>query len=376
MVSKGLAALTALAGVALAQSSPDLATVLNTTDGASTIGLAVSQAPGFLEAISGKTNLTFLAPNDTAIALWLNSTQGQAASAAGDDYLTNLLLYHTINGGYNNISDYFVAHTLLTSNTLTNVSGGQFVAGYYDDDDNVTTFTSGDYNSSNAGVTPLSFAQGWIYLIDSVLSVPEIFSEVAVADDFNGTSFVAALDSTGLTEEFNSLHDATYFVPYDSGWALVEDALSQLSKDNLTEVLKYHVSDQIWLFDDWANGTQVTTLTGQTLTFTQTPDEEWFINNAGVSSVNLFASGGVIVLIDSVLNPYTGFAPPLNGTDGEGVPAWPVTNATSTGAGGSSTASATGSVATATYTGAAVPLKADAVGSAVFLGYAALALLY
>lgn len=372
---KGLIVPTALAVVALAQGSPDLATVLNTTDGASTVAQAVFQAPGFLEAISGKTNLTFLAPNDTAIELWLNSTQGQAAEAAGEDYLTNLLLYHTIDGGYNNISDYFVAHTLLTSNTLTNVSGGQFVAGYYDDDENITTFLSGDYNDSNAGVTPLSFAQGWIYLIDSVLSVPEIFSEVAVADDFNGTSFVAALESTGLTEQFNSLHDATYFVPYDSGWALVEDALSQLSKDNLTEVLKYHACEQILLFDDWANGTQVTTLTGQTITFTQTPDEEWFINNAGVSSVNLFSSGGVVVLIDSVMNPFSSFAPPLNGTDGEGVPAWPVTNTTSTDGGDSSTTSATGSVASATYTGAAVPLKPSVIGLAVFLGYAALALL-
>ncbi|KIW23935.1 uncharacterized protein PV07_09682 [Cladophialophora immunda] len=376
MVSKGLFALTALASVTLAQTSPDLATVLNTTDGASAIGQVVSQALGFLEAISGKTNLTFLAPNDTAIALWLNSTQGQAASAAGDDYLTNLLLYHTINGGYDNISDYFVAHTMLTSNTLTNVSGGQFVAGYYDDDDNLITFLSGDYNDSNTGVTPLSFAQGWIYVIDSVLSVPESFSEVAVANDFNGTSFIAALDSAGLTEQFNSLHDATYFVPYDSGWALVEDALSQLSKDNLTEVLKYHACDQIFLFDDWVNGSQVTTLTGQTVTFTQTPDEEWFINNAGVSSVNLFTSGGVIVLIDSVMNPYTGFAPPLNGTDGDGVPAWPVTNATSTGAGDSNTATATESATTATYTGAAVPLKAGAAGLAIFMGYAAFALLY
>ncbi|KIW82735.1 hypothetical protein Z517_01978 [Fonsecaea pedrosoi CBS 271.37] len=375
MLLEILATLTTLAGATLGQSSPDLATVLNTTDGTSTLGQVVSQSPGFLEAISGKTNLTFLAPNDTAIALWLNSSQGQAASDAGDDYLTNLLLYHTINGGYNNISDYFVAHTLLTSDTLTNVSGGQFIAGYYDDDDNVTTFLSGDYNDSSAGVTPLSFAQGWIYIIDSVLSVPQIFSEVAVADDFNGTSFVAALDSIGLTEQFNSLHDATYFVPYDSGWSLVEDALSQLSKDNLTEVLKYHACEQILLFDDWANGTQVTTLTGETVTFTQTPDEEWFINNAGVSSVNLFSSGGVIVLIDSVMNPYKGFAQPLNGTDGDGVPAWPVTNATSTEAASSSTVSATGSIATATYSGAAVPLKTDSVGLAVFLGYAALAIL-
>ncbi|KAF2095577.1 FAS1 domain-containing protein [Rhizodiscina lignyota] len=376
MISKRLAALAALAGATLAQSSGDLATVLNATDGASTIGQVVSQLSGFLDAIDGKTNLTFIAPNDTAIAQFLNSSQGRAASDAGDDYLVNLLLYHTINGGYKNITDYFVAHTLLTSNALTNVSGGQFVGAYYDDDENVTSFLSADYNTSDASLAPLSFAQGWIYIIDSVLSIPEVFSEVAVAKDFNGTSFAAALDNTGLTEQFNWLHDVTYFLPLDAGWATVDEALAQLSKDNLTEVLKYHVADQILLFDDWTNGTQVTTLQGQTITFTQTPDEEWFVNNAGVSGVDYFSSGGVVVLLDSVLNPYSPWAPPRNGTDGDGVPAWPVSNATSTGAGGSSTASATGSVATATYTGASVPLKVGAVGTAVFLGHAALSLLF
>ncbi|EHY60395.1 hypothetical protein ABEF92_005509 [Exophiala dermatitidis] len=200
------------------------------------------------------------------------------------------------------------------------------VAGYYDDDDNVTTFVSGDFNISHGPVTPLAFDKGWIYIIDNVLSIPHIFSEAVVAEDedFNGTSFVAALDSTGLTEEFNSFHDATYFVPEDDGWALVGDTLSQLSKDNLTQLLKYHACDRILLFDDWKNGTQVTTLSGQTVTFIQTSDEEWFINNAGVSSANLITAGGLVVFIDNVLNPYSSYAPPQNGTDGEGVPAWPV----------------------------------------------------
>ncbi|KAL2435147.1 hypothetical protein ABEF95_013988 [Exophiala dermatitidis] len=375
MVFKGLAALTALTGFALAQSSRDLVTVLNNTEGASHIAESVASSQVFQEAISGKTNLTFLCPNDTAVALWLN---GRAPADADEDYVNNVLLYHTINGGYNNISAYFVAHTLLTASNFTNVTGGQFVAGYYNDDDNVTTFVSGDFNISHGPVTPLAFDKGWIYMIDNVLSIPHIFSEAVVAEDedFNGTSFVAALDSTGLTEEFNSFHDATYFVPEDDGWALVGDTLSQLSKDNLTQLLKYHACDRILLFDDWKNGTQVTTLSGQTVTFTQTPDEEWFINNAGVSSANLITAGGLVVFIDNVLNPYSSYAPPQNDTDGEGVPAWPVNaNATSMGAAGSRTASATGTAATSTYTGAAVQLKAGAVGLAVFLGYAALILL-
>ncbi|KIW98767.1 uncharacterized protein Z519_00430 [Cladophialophora bantiana CBS 173.52] len=105
MVSKELTALTALAGVVLAHSSPGLVTVLNTTDGASTIGQVASQAPGFLDAIFGKTNLILLTPNDTVIALWLNLTQGQAASAAGDDYYLYQPPPLLKVRGYNDVSD-------------------------------------------------------------------------------------------------------------------------------------------------------------------------------------------------------------------------------------------------------------------------------
>jgi len=121
------------AGAALGQSCTDLVAVLNSTDGASTMAQVVSEVPGFLDIIADKTNLTFLAPNDTAVAQLLNNTEGQAIEDAGDDYLLNLLLYHVIYGGYNNITDYYVDHTLLISSNYTNVTGGQNVGIFYDD---------------------------------------------------------------------------------------------------------------------------------------------------------------------------------------------------------------------------------------------------
>lgn len=374
MVSRVIT-LAALAGVALAQTSGDLVTVLNGTEGALTISQAVSENTAFLEAIAGKTNLTFLAPNDTAIAQFLNSSAGKAIEDAGEDaggdYLLNLLLYHTINGGYDNVTDYYVAHTLLTSSNYTNVTGGQNIGFYYDDDEDIVAFYGAFDLESTAAATPIPFAQGWIYVLDGVLGIPPSVSEVVVSEDFNGTSFVAALEKTGLTEQIDTLHDATYFVPLDEGWATVEDALSQLSTDKLAEVLKYHVAaGKVWLFDEWVNGSQVTTVQGQTLTLTQTPDEEWFVNNAGVSYVDLMASEGVIVFIDNVLNPFEPYAPPQNGTDGDGVPAWPTSEASDA----SSTASATATAATATYTGAATQLKAGAAGVAALFGGVALAL--
>ncbi|KIW68678.1 hypothetical protein PV04_04605 [Phialophora macrospora] len=378
MAAKGLV-LAALAVTALAQAPADLATVLNTTDGTSTISEVVSELPGFLEALAGKTNITFLAPNDTAIALFLNSSRGEALETAGEDYLVNLLLYHVLDGGYDNITDYLVVPTLLTSSNYTNVTGGQNVAFYYDDDEDVVGFYSGLDYSPEGPATPIPFSQGWIYTINGVLEIPLSVSETVTSGDFNGSSFVAALNDTGLTEEFNLLHDAMYFIPINDGFATVEDALSALSTNQLAELLKYHVvagQGHVWHFDDLQNGTQLTTLQGQNLTVSITPAGEYFINNAGVNYVDLAVSEGVVVFIDNVLNPKASWSPPVNGTD-DGVPAWPVSDdtPTTTDGGASSTASATGTAATETFSSAsAAPLRSGAVGAAAVVGGVVLAL--
>lgn len=374
MMFKGMT-LAALAGAALAQSSADLATVLNSTAGASTISQIVSEVPGFLEAISGKTNITFLAPNDTAIAQLLNTSRGQALEESDGDYLLNLLLYHVINGGYDNITDYYLAPTLLTSSNYTNVTGGQTVGIYYDDDENVVGFYSGLDYSPEGPATPIPFSQGWIYVIDGVLEIPPSVSETVTSGDFNGTSFVAALNETGLTEQIDLLHDATYIIPDNDAFKTVEGALSELSTEQLAEVLKYHVvAGKVWHFDDLQNGTQLTTLQGQALTVSITPAGDYFINNAGISYTDLAVSEGIVFFIDNVLNPSASWSPPVNGSE-DGVPAWPVSNATSTAGGGSSSASASSTLPTASYTGmAAAPLRSGAVGTAALFGGAALAL--
>ncbi|OAP60927.1 hypothetical protein AYL99_05929 [Fonsecaea erecta] len=367
--------LAALAAAALAQTPADLVTVLNSTDGASTISEVVSEVPGFLDALSGKTNLTFLAPNDTAIAEFLNTPEGQALEDAGDDYLLNLLLYHVIDGGYNNITDYYISPTLLTSSNYTNVTGGQNVGIYYDDDEDVVGFYGGlDYNPEGPP-TPIPFSQGWIYLINGVMKIPPSVSETVTSGDFNGSSFVTGLNETGLTEQIDLLHDATYIIPTNDGFDAVEQALSELSTEQLADVLKYHVvAGKVWHFDDLENGTQLTTLQGESLTVSVTPAGDYFINNAGISYVDLAVSEGVVIFVDNVLNPNASWSPPVNGTE-DGVPAWPVSNAANNGSEPSSTATASSTLATATFTGlAAAPLKTGAVGAAAIFGGAALAL--
>ncbi|EXJ60501.1 hypothetical protein A1O7_04654, partial [Cladophialophora yegresii CBS 114405] len=71
--------------------------------------------------------------------------------------------------------------------------------------------------------------------------------------DFIGSSFVAALDQPGLTEQIDLLHEATCAIPINDGFAVVEDALSALGTDLIADLLKYHVvagQGDVWHFDD------------------------------------------------------------------------------------------------------------------------------
>ena len=363
-------ALALLAGAASAQNLGDLITVLNSTEGTASFAEALSAYPQIQEAIAGKTNLTVLAPNDTAIELLETGTWAEAFEAGGDDYLINTILYHIIDGGYDNITDYYVVHTLLTSSNYTSVTGGQYLGLYYDDDEDVIGAYGGEDLHPESPNKPIQFSKGWIYIINDVLEIPPKFSTAVTSQDFNGTSFVHALNTTSLTNQFDELSDATYFIPIDDGFNAVECSLSQLSSEQLTEVLKYHVvQGKVWHFDDFENGTQLTTLQGQNLTISSTPAGDWFINNAGISYTDLASFSGSVFFIDNVLNPNAAWSPPVNGSE-EGVPAFP----TCTEDDGSSTASSTSAdLATATYTGAAVPMNSGAFSIAALVGGAALA---
>lgn len=191
-----------------------------------------------------------------------------------------------------------------------------------------------------------------------------------VYGDFNDSSFVAALNETGLTKQIDLLHDATYIVPDNDGFAAVEGALAALSSEKLADVLKYHVvPGKVWHFDDFQNGTQLTTLQGQPLTVSVTPAGDYFINNAGINYVDLAASEGVIIFVDNVLNAYASWAPPVNGSE-NGVPAWSVSNVS-----GTATASTTTSSPTTAYTAIAAPLSPGGLGAASLFGAAALVMM-
>jgi uncharacterized surface protein with fasciclin (FAS1) repeats len=82
-----------------------------------------------VSALGSASNITILAPNNEALATFLNSSTGEAA-ATNPALVTALLTYHVLNGSYpasafTNTSQFLP--TLLTNTTYANVTGGQRV---------------------------------------------------------------------------------------------------------------------------------------------------------------------------------------------------------------------------------------------------------
>jgi hypothetical protein len=148
------------------------------------------------------------------------------------------LYYHVLNGSHDNITDYIPVPTLLTSSDYTNVTGGQVVFAYFDDDENVLGFYSGLDIAPEAPKPPIAFSGGVIYILDNVLNIPVSVLKTVVGDEFNGTSFVDALNATGLAEEVELLHNSTFFVPVNDGFESAHAFLSNLTSEELAEVLK------------------------------------------------------------------------------------------------------------------------------------------
>lgn len=120
----------ALASFALAQNEtvPDLAAALNSTDELSTLQSVIPA--GVLETLAGLTNITILAPSNSAFGKIDNETLSGLTSNEG--LLTALLQYHVLNGTFpssaiTNTSAF--VPTALTNPLFTNVTGGQVVEG-------------------------------------------------------------------------------------------------------------------------------------------------------------------------------------------------------------------------------------------------------
>ena len=132
--------------------------------------------------------------------------------------------------------------------------------------------------------------------------------DVAAAND-NFDTLVAALEATGLDETLDNPDGKfTVFAPTDNAFAaLPEGTLDTLllpeNKQQLTDILLYHVLPGQVMASDVSGLTSATTVLGKDATI-KVEDGRVFLNdNVEIIITDIETSNGVIHVIDSVLLP-------------------------------------------------------------------------
>jgi uncharacterized surface protein with fasciclin (FAS1) repeats len=138
--------------------------------------------------------------------------------------------------------------------------------------------------------------------------MPEKFSIVEkLIDDPKFSIFVKGLILTGLINKLNETGPFTIMAPSNLAFTRLPEAklielMKPYNKENLAEVMKYHVIAGKLMSGEISGIPVLTTLQNQRLRIEAT-DFGFKVNGANLQSRNIEASNGVIHGIDAVLFP-------------------------------------------------------------------------
>lgn len=139
-----------------------------------------------------------------------------------------------------------------------------------------------------------------MHVIDSVLQIPGNFS--SVAQNANLTALLGATKATNLTSTLDDAKDITIFAPSNSAFQDIASAVANLTAKEAAAVLEYHVINGTIAYSSSLSNTSLTTLEGGKVAISIV-NGTVFVNSARVINADILLSGGVMHIIDSVLNP-------------------------------------------------------------------------
>jgi len=268
----------------LVKGTPELST-LNTAIGAAGLESALS---------STDESYTVFAPTNTAFG---KLPEGALESLLADPEgaLTNILLYHALDGVYS--PEKLSAQTsleALNGETLEVTVSGSVIS----------------VNDIKLSVAPVYATNGVVYIIESVL-VPTVrpFNKTLmqlVTESNVHKTLKAALIAAKLDDELSDPETSiTLFAPTDAAFALLpEGTVESLLTDpegDLKNILLYHALNSKILASEFTEGS-ITTLLGVPVSITIV-DGVVNVNNAKVTLKNVVGTNGIIHVIDAVLIP-------------------------------------------------------------------------
>ncbi|EPX83352.1 fasciclin domain-containing protein [Salipiger mucosus] len=132
----------------------------------------------------------------------------------------------------------------------------------------------------------------------------DIVDTAAEAGNFE--TLLAAAEAAGLVETLKGDGPFTVFAPTDEAFAAlpegtVESLLEPENKDQLTEILTYHVVPGKVMSSDLTNGMMAETVQGSSVEIMT--EGGVTVDGASVTTADIEASNGVIHVIDGVIMP-------------------------------------------------------------------------
>jgi uncharacterized surface protein with fasciclin (FAS1) repeats len=258
-------------------------------------------AAGLGSTLSGPGPFTVFAPTNDAFAALLTElgvTKDQLL--ADKDLLTAVLTYHVLPAQVK-------AADVPLGKAVTSVQGGVFKV---DSTGGKLVITDGRNRTSNITATDVMASNGVIHVIDKVI-LPADKTIVETAQSLPQFSIlVEAVVAAGLVDALNGKGPLTVFAPTNDAFAALLTELGvtkdQLLADKalLTAVLTYHVVDGRVMKADVPLNTPITTLQTGTFTVDSTlaiTDQR--MRKASIVATDVFASNGVIHVIDKVILP-------------------------------------------------------------------------
>jgi transforming growth factor-beta-induced protein len=271
-------------------------------DGRFTTLLAAADAAGLVDALKAEGPLTVFAPTDEAFASLPEGTLDELLKPESKQALTDILLYHVVDGKVMaaDVAALTSATTLLGKDVAVKTDMGNVYI-----------------NDAQVILTDIETSNGVIHVIDSVLLPPAeeeasmgamgTIVDVAAADGRFQT-LLAAAGAAGLAETLSGEGPLTVFAPTDEAFAklpagTVEGLLEPDAKQQLTDILLYHVVDGKVMAADVVGLTSAPTVLGKDISIS-IKDGKVFLNDTiEVIITDIEASNGVIHVIDGVLLP-------------------------------------------------------------------------
>lgn len=243
--------------------------------------------------LAGPGPFTVFAPTDAAFAMLPAGTL-DALLADPNGLLTEILFYHVTEGAVTSdmLSDGQEVVTLQGQTVTVTLSEGLVFI-----------------NDAQVIIADLIADNGVVHVIDMVL-IPQEPVEFSVWDVIVGSedhnTLETAILAAGLDADLDFPGTYTVFAPTDAAFAALPagtiDALLADPNGLLTEILLYHVVGSVALSSSLADGQEIVTLNGATVTVTINADGV-FINDAQVILADIETDNGVVHVIDAVLIP-------------------------------------------------------------------------